>query len=139
MTKLLFLCTGNSCRSQMAEGYARHFGGDQVSVRSAGIVAHGKNPRAIAVMAEDGIDIASQESTVLTDDMLDWADWVVTVCGHADEQCPALSPGTRKLHWPLEDPAKAQGSEEDIMAKFREIRDEIKKYTRELLNKINKI
>lgn len=136
MIKLLFLCTGNSCRSQMAEGYAHHFGGDQVSVKSAGIVAHGKNPRAIAIMADDGIDISEQESTPLTDDMLQWADWVITVCGHADEQCPALPPGTRKIHWPLEDPARATGTEDEIMSKFEQIRDEVKARTLELLKEI---
>lgn len=136
MIKLLFLCTGNSCRSQMAEGYARQFGGGKVSVKSAGIVAHGKNPRAITIMAEDGIDISGQESTPLTDEMLQWADWVITVCGHADEQCPTLPPGTRKIHWPLEDPAKAKGTEDEMMAKFRQIREEIKSRTSELLNTI---
>lgn len=120
----------------MAEGYARQFGGGKVSVKSAGIVAHGKNPRAITIMAEDGIDISGQESTPLTDEMLQWADWVITVCGHADEQCPTLPPGTRKIHWPLEDPAKAKGTEDEIMAKFRQIREEIKSRTSELLNTI---
>lgn len=136
MANLLFLCTGNSCRSQMAEGYARYFGGNQVSVKSAGIVAHGKNPRAIAVMAEDGIDISSQESTQLSSDMLQWADWVITVCGHAEEQCPALPPETRKIHWPLEDPAKASGTEEEIINKFREVREEVKSRVQELLKHI---
>lgn len=121
----------------MAEGYARYFGGDRVSVKSAGIVAHGKNPRAIAIMAEDGIDISTQESTPLSDDMLEWADWVITVCGHADEQCPALPPHTRKIHWPLEDPARATGTEEEIINKFREVRDEIKARIQELLSEIS--
>jgi len=107
---LLFLCTGNACRSQMAEGWARALGGDWLHVQSAGIESHGKNPRAIAVMAEAGIDISGQESTKLTDEMLDRADYVVTVCGHADEHCPALPPGTRKEHWPLDDPARASGT-----------------------------
>ena len=123
---VLFLCTGNSCRSQMAEGWARALASDDLQVQSAGIEAHGKNPRAIAVMQEAGLDISSQESTRLTSDMLEWADLVVTVCGHADEHCPVLPPGTRKLHWPLSDPAKATGSEEEIMAVFRASRDEIK-------------
>ena len=130
---LLFLCTGNSCRSQMAEGWARALGGDGLHVKSAGIEAHGKNPRAIAVMREAGIDISDQESTRLTDDMLQWADWVVTVCGHADEHCPALPPGTRKEHWPLDDPARATGSEEEIMAVFRASRDEIRRRVADLL------
>ncbi len=133
---LLFLCTGNSCRSQMAEGWARALGGDRLHVKSAGIEAHGKNQRAIAVMREAGIDISDQESTRLTDDMLQWADWVVTVCGHADEHCPALPPGTRKEHWPLDDPARATGSEEEIMAVFRASRDEIRRRVEDLLQRL---
>lgn len=117
----------------MAEGYARLLGGDRVDVRSAGIVAHGKNPRAIAIMDEDGVDISAQESTQVTATMLQWADWVITVCGHADEQCPALPPGVQKHHWPLEDPAKATGAEEEITAKFRKVRDEVKHRVQMLL------
>jgi arsenate reductase len=124
--KILFLCTGNSCRSQMAEGWANHLGQDWAEAASAGIEAHGKNPRAIAVMREAGVDISRQESTRVTPEMLAQADLVVTVCGHADEHCPILPPGVRKQHWPLEDPAKATGTEEQIMAKFRATRDEVK-------------
>lgn len=135
---VLFLCTGNSCRSQIAEGWARHIGGDAVSVESAGIEAHGKNPRAIAVMREAGIDIAGQESTIVDDHMLQRADIVVTVCGHADERCPVLAPGITKLHWPLTDPAKATGSDEQIMREFRATRDEVEQRVRELLDTIGK-
>jgi len=124
--KVLFLCTGNSCRSQMAEGWANLLGNEWLEAKSAGIEAHGKNPRAIAVMRETGVDISHQESTRVTPEMLAWADLVVTVCGHADEHCPVLPPGVRKKHWPLEDPAKATGTEEEIMAKFRATRDEVK-------------
>jgi arsenate reductase len=130
---LLFVCTGNSCRSQMAEGWARTLGGEHVVAESAGIEAHGKNPRAIAVMTEAGVDISAQESTRLTDDMLARADLVVTVCGHADEHCPVLPAGVRKLHWPLTDPAKASGTEEEIMAEFRRVRDEVNQRVRALL------
>ncbi|MDA0705368.1 MAG: arsenate reductase (thioredoxin) [Proteobacteria bacterium] len=133
---ILFLCTGNSCRSQIAEGWARHIGGDSIVVQSAGIEAHGKNPRAIDVMQEIGINIAGQESTVVNDDMLIDADVVVTVCGHADEQCPVMPPGVTKLHWPLSDPAKAIGTEEQIMAEFRATRDEIEVRVSELLESI---
>ena len=122
---LLFLCTGNSCRSQIAEGWAKQLGGDWLEVQSAGIEAHGKNPRAITVMQEAGVDISGQESTRLTEEMLAQTDYLVTVCGHADEHCPVLPPGIRKEHWPLSDPAKASGSEEAIMAVFRESRDDI--------------
>jgi arsenate reductase len=135
---ILFLCTGNSCRSQIAEGWARHIGGDAVSGQSAGIEAHGKNPRAIAVMREAGIDIAGQESTIVDDRMLQRADIVVTVCGHADERCPVLPPGITRLHWPLTDPAKATGSDEEIMREFRATRDEIERRVRELLDKISR-
>ena len=133
---ILFVCTGNSCRSQMAEGWTRALAGDGTGVESAGIEAHGKNPRAIAVMKEAGVDISNQESTRLTDDMLERADLVVTVCGHADEHCPALPPGTRKLHWPLEDPAKTTGSEEKIMQAFRASRDDIRARVRALIEKL---
>ena len=124
--RILFLCTGNSCRSQMAEGWTNHLGGEWLEATSAGIEAHGKNPRAITVMREVGVDISHQESTRVTPQMLAQADLVVTVCGHADEHCPVLPPGVQKKHWPLEDPAKATGTEEQIMAKFRATRDEVK-------------
>lgn len=137
---LLFLCTGNSCRSQMAEGWARQLsgelGGDWLSVQSAGIEAHGKNPRAIAVMQEAGVDISAQESTKLTDAMLTAADYLVTVCGHADEHCPAVSAHVRKEHWPLTDPAKATGTEAEIMATFRASRDDIRNRVANLLHRL---
>ncbi len=135
-THILFLCTGNSCRSQMAEGWARTLAGPQIEALSAGIEAHGKNRGAIAVMKEAGIDISKQESTRLMPEMLDWADYVVTVCGHADEHCPVVPPGTRKQHWPLDDPAKARGSEDEIMAVFRATRDEIERRVRALVNRL---
>ena len=133
MTRILFLCTGNSCRSQMAEGFARHLAGDRAEIVSAGIEAHGKNPRAIAAMAEVGIDISAQESTRLSKEMLDGCDLVVTVCGHADEHCPVLPPDVRRVHWPLPDPAKARGTEEQIRDQFRAVRDDIAQRVRELI------
>jgi arsenate reductase len=133
---ILFLCTGNSCRSQMAEGWARALAGDNITVQSAGIEAHGKNPRAIAVMADAGQDISQQESTRVDTAMLAAADLVVTVCGHADEHCPLLPAGTRKEHWPLDDPAKATGSEAEIMAVFRASRDEIRQRVDALLQRL---
>ena len=136
----MFLCTGNSCRSQMAEGWARKLAGEQgenwVAVQSAGIEAHGKNPRAITVMQEAGVDISGQESTRVTDDMFEETDLVVTVCGHADEHCPVLPGSTRKIHWPLDDPAKAQGSEEAIMQTFRNSRDDIRSRVEALLSEL---
>lgn len=133
---VLFLCTGNSCRSQMAEGWARTLGAGQIDVRSAGIESHGKNPRAIAVMEEAGVDISGQESTRLTPAMLAWADIVVTVCGHADEHCPALPSTARKIHWPLNDPAKAGGNETEILTVFRASRDDIRARVRSLITEL---
>ena len=136
MMNILFLCTGNACRSQMAEGWVRALAADSITVQSAGIDAHGKNPRAIAVMAEAGQDISQQESTRVDTAMLAAADLVVTVCGHADEHCPVLPPGTRKEHWPLDDPARASGSEAEILAVFRASRDEIRQRVEALLQRL---
>jgi arsenate reductase len=138
LMNILFLCTGNSCRSQMAEGWARALANENVTIQSAGIEAHGKNPRAIAVMAEAGIDISTQESTRVDDDMLQAADLVITVCGHADEYCPTLPMETSKEHWPLEDPARASGSEDEIMKVFRASRDDIKQRVSNLLQRIER-
>ena len=125
--KILFLCTGNSCRSQMAEGYAKHLGGDFLNVKSAGLVAYGVNPRAIQIMKEDGVDMSQQKSTQLTADMFNWADLIITLCGHADEHCPVIPSGKEKRYIPFEDPAKTTGSEEQILNQFRQVRDQIKK------------
>lgn len=138
-SRILFLCTGNSCRSQMAEGWARHLGGEDLDVRSAGLEAHGQNPRALAVMDEAGVSIREQASSVVGDDDIAWADVVVTVCGHADEHCPVLPPGVRRLHWPLPDPARAEGSEDEIMARFRTVRDDIHRRVVQLLAEIAQV
>ena len=134
---ILFLCTGNSCRSQMAEGWGKYLGAGIAVFESAGIEAHGKNPRAITVMAEAGVDISAQESTRVSDDMIRQADIVVTVCGHADEHCPLLPPGVNKIHWPLSDPAKATGTEDEIMAQFRTIRDEVRQRVADLIRSLD--
>ncbi len=120
----------------MAEGWARRLGADRFEVRSAGIEAHGKNHRAIAVMQEVGVDISQQKSTPLDPKLLEWADLVITVCGHADESCPALPQGTRKEHWPLPDPAKAAGDEAEVMEVFRASRDEIRQRVVRLLGEL---
>jgi len=133
---ILFLCTGNSCRSQMAEGWARGMAGENFNIESAGIESHGKNPRAITVMKEKFIDISQQASTKLTDEMLNRTDYIVTVCGHADEHCPVLPPGLRKEHWPLNDPAKATGTEEAILEVFRDSRDDIQRRVADLLKRL---
>ena len=102
-------------------------------IQSAGIETHGKNPRAIAVMKEAGVDISNQESSKVSDDMLAQANLVVTVCGHADEHCPVLPDATKKEHWPLDDPAKATDTEEEIMKVFRDSRDDIEQRVKDLL------
>lgn len=130
---ILFLCTGNSCRSQMSEGWVRYLGSDVAEVNSAGIKAHGLNPNAVKVMGEVGIDITSQSSKVVISDMINWADLVVTVCGNADESCPQLSSNTQKIYWPIIDPAKAMGTEEEVIKQFQAVRDEIHQRVIELL------
>jgi len=113
----------------------RHLGSNQFNVQSAGVEAHGKNPRAIDAMKEAGLDISRQESKVLGSEMLQQADVVITVCGHADEQCPVLPAEVRKVHWPLQDPAKAAGTDDEIMLAFRKTRDEVERRVRELVAK----
>ncbi|WP_029422742.1 arsenate reductase (thioredoxin) [Alicyclobacillus macrosporangiidus] len=123
---IYFLCTGNSCRSQMAEGWARHLGKDKIEVYSAGIETHGLNPRAVAAMKEAGVDISDHTSDLIDPEILNKADYVITLCGDANDKCPVTPPHVHRLHWGFEDPAKATGSEEEITAKFREVRDAIK-------------
>ncbi|GGD86668.1 arsenate reductase (thioredoxin) [Paenibacillus nasutitermitis] len=124
---IYFLCTGNSCRSQMADGFMNAFGGHRYEVRSAGLEAHGLNPRAVAVMAETGVDISANLSETIDPDTLNRAAYIITLCGHADEHCPAISnPDVIKWHWGFDDPAKATGTEEEIMDQFRSVRDAIK-------------
>ncbi|NOY16980.1 MAG: arsenate reductase ArsC [Gammaproteobacteria bacterium] len=130
---ILFLCTGNSCRSQMAEGWSKRLAPKTWKITSAGIEEHGKNPYAIKVMAEAGTNISNQESTRLTDEMLIQADLVITVCGHADEHCPVLPAGTRKEYWPLDNPAKASGTVDEILDVFRATRDEVHRRVKDLI------
>jgi arsenate reductase len=120
----------------MAEGWGKHLGHEVAEFESAGIEAHGKNPRAIAVMREAGVDISGQESTRVTDEMIRRADIVVTVCGHADERCPVLPPGVKKIHWPLTDPAKATGTEDEILVQFRATRDEVRRRVADLIQNL---
>lgn len=122
-----FLCTGNSCRSQMADGFLKTLGSDRFEVHSAGLEAHGLNPRAVQVMKEAGIDISHHASKVIDPEILNRANFVITLCGHADEHCPVISnKNVVKWHWGFDDPAKATGTEEEIMHSFRTVRDSIK-------------
>ena len=131
---LYFLCTANSCRSQMAEGFARHVAGNRWEVASAGIEPSMVNPMAIAVMAEAGIDISRQVSKAIDPDLLDRAAVIVTLCGDAEERCPVTPPHVRKVHWPLPDPGKATGSESEVRVAFRAVRDDIGRRVEALLS-----
>lgn len=124
--RIAFLCTGNSCRSQMAEGWAKALAGDRWEVYSAGIEAHGVNPRAVAVMAEAGVDISGQTSKTIEFKRLLRQDIIITLCDDAQERCPVTPPTALKLHWSLPDPARATGAEDEIMARFRAVRDDIR-------------
>lgn len=127
MTKniLYFLCTGNSCRSQMADGWAQKQLPEDWEVYSAGIETHGVNPNAIKAMNEIGIDISRHTSDLIDPDILNKATLVVTLCGDAADKCPMTPPGVRREHWGFEDPAKATGTEEEKWAVFQQVRDAI--------------
>ncbi|PPQ49583.1 arsenate reductase (thioredoxin) [Paenibacillus peoriae] len=122
---IYFLCTGNSCRSQMAEGWAKKYLGDRWNVCSAGIEAHGLNPKAVQAMNEIGIDISGQTSDIIDSFLLNGADLVVTLCGDAADKCPITPPHVRREHWGFDDPAKAQGTEEEKWSVFQRVRDEV--------------
>lgn len=130
-TRVLFLCTGNSCRSQIAEGALRELADDRFEAASAGTSPTQINPMAVRVMAEIGIDVSEQRSKSVVELMGEQFDYVVTVCDHAREACPVFPGGTRKLHWSFDDPASAEGSEEERLEVFRRVRDEIVSIIRE--------
>lgn len=131
--KILVLCTGNSCRSQLAEGYLRHFAGEKATIYSAGVETHGVNPRAIATMQEDGIDISHHTSNNIDEYRHIDFDFVITVCDNAKERCPFFPTSAQKFHYNFPDPAKATGTEEEIMEQFRQVRQQIKNYCREFV------
>lgn len=137
--KVLMLCTGNSCRSQMAEGWVRALKGDQIEVYSAGIETHGMNPHAILVMAEAGVDISGHHSKNVNTLFHVPFDYVVTVCGHADETCPSFPGKVKKVHVGFDDPPKLAreiaargGSEQEQLDAYRRVRDEIRKWVETL-------
>ncbi|MCB0395179.1 MAG: arsenate reductase ArsC [Flavobacteriales bacterium] len=130
---ILVLCTGNSCRSQIAEGYLRHFTGGKHAIYSAGIETHGVNPRAIETMAEDHIDISGHTSNHIDEYREVPFDLVITVCDHARENCPWFPTEAERVHHSFTDPAKATGSEGEIKKAFADTRDEIREYCRKLV------
>jgi len=133
MKRILVLCTGNSCRSQIAQGYLQHFAGDKAEVYSAGIETHGVNPKAIQVMAEDHIDISKHTSNNV-DEYIDIPfDHVITVCDNANEACPFFPGKVERFHQNFPDPAKAKGTDEEVMNEFRRVRDMIKVYSADFI------
>jgi arsenate reductase len=133
MKKILVLCTGNSCRSQMAEGWLRFFANGKAEVYSAGIETHGVNPKAIYYMKEVGIDISHHTSNHVNEYMHIPFDFIITVCDHARENCPYIPSNAKRFHHNFSDPSKVKGSEEEIALAFRNTRDEIKEYCKKFI------
>ena len=133
MKKILVLCTGNSCRSQIAEGFLRFYAGDKAEVYSAGVETHGVNPRAIAIMNEAGIDISNHTSNNIDEYRSIPFDYVITVCDNAKERCPYFPTKALKFHHNFPDPAKATGTENEILESFRTVREMIKMYCEEFV------
>lgn len=126
LLKVMFLCTANSCRSQMAEGIARDLGKGVIEPYSAGLFAHYIQPKAIQVMREIGIDISDQKSEAIDNKFLKSMDIIITLCGHAEASCPVTPSRIKRIHWPIKDPVGVSGTEEEILNEFRRARDEIK-------------
>lgn len=131
--KILVLCTGNSCRSQIAEGYLRHFANGNAEVYSAGVETHGVNPKAIAIMQEDSIDISNHTSNNMDEYYDIDFDFVITVCDNAKERCPFFPTKAKKFHHNFSDPAKATGTDEEINEQFRQVRQQIKEYCEQFI------
>jgi arsenate reductase len=139
--KILFLCTGNSCRSQMAEGWARALRGDRIEPYSAGIETHGLNPNAVRVMKEAGVDISGQRSKHVDEVKDVGLDYVVTVCAHANESCPVFPGKAKVVHVGFDDPprlAKSAKSEEEALGHYRRVRDEIRQFVETLPEALQK-
>lgn len=136
MKKVMFLCTANSCRSQMAEGFAREYGKGLIDVYSAGLMSAGVHRRAIAVMKEEGIDISTQKSKAIDEKLLKKMDIVITLCVNAEQYCPSTLPGIKRIHWPIRDPVGTTGSENTIMNEFRRARNEISTLVQKLIKDI---
>ena len=135
MKKILVLCTGNSCRSQIAEGYLRKSSGEKALVYSAGVETHGVNPKAITIMAEDGIDISGHTSNNIEEYIDIDFDFVITVCDNAKERCPYLPTEAKKFHHNFPDPAKASGSDDEVKQEFRAVREMIRDFCEDFVKK----
>jgi arsenate reductase len=137
MKNILFVCTGNSCRSQMAEGFGLEYSDGRFEIKSAGISPFGVLPMTIETMIEVGIDISEHTSDLLTSEMIQWADYVVTLCNHARDVCPAIPPDVEHLHWDIENPDRLYASEEARLIEFARVRDEIESRVLQLFEKID--
>jgi arsenate reductase len=135
MKNILVLCTGNSCRSQIAEGFLRHYTGEKANVYSAGVETHGVNPRAVSTMNEVGIDISNHTSNNVNEYTHVNFDFVITVCDNAKERCPYFPTNAEKFHYNFPDPAKAVGTEEEITNEFRRVRNLIDDYCKDFVQK----
>jgi arsenate reductase (thioredoxin) len=133
MKNVLVLCTGNSCRSQIAEGYLKKYAGNKANIYSAGIETHGVNPKAIAIMADDGVDISKHTSNNVNEYKNIDFDFVITVCDNAKERCPVFPAKAKQFHHNFPDPAKATGSNEEINEAFKKVRQMIKEYSRQFV------
>lgn len=134
MKKILVLCTGNSCRSQIAEGYLKHFAKGNAEIFSAGVETHGVNPRAIETMQEDGIDISGHTSNNISEYSEIGFDFIITVCDNAKERCPYFPSKAKMVHYNFPDPAKASGTETEIKNEFRAVREMIKNYCEQFIS-----
>jgi arsenate reductase len=139
MKKILVLCTGNSCRSQMAHGYLKYFGKEKVEVFSAGVEIHGLNPFAVGILAEDGIDISKNTSNHVDEYSNINFDYVITVCDNAKESCPFFPSQTKTIHHSFEDPSKASGSSKELIAEFRKVRNQIKEFSKSFIENLESI
>jgi arsenate reductase len=135
MMNVLVLCTGNSCRSQIAEGYLQYFAGSKAKIYSAGIETHGVNPKAIEVMARDNIDISAHTSNHVDEYLAVPFDYVITVCDNANEACPYFPGNVKRMHYNFPDPAKATGTSDEVMTEFIRVRGMIKVYAADFVNK----
>lgn len=139
MFKIMFLCTGNSCRSQMAEGIARALGKGLIEPHSAGIMPSPIHPKTIRVMKEIGIDISNQTSKGINENLLNTMDRIITLCSSAEAMCPMTPSRINRIHWSIEDPKSATGTEEEVLNAFRGARDEVKKKIEILLEELNRV
>jgi arsenate reductase (thioredoxin) len=138
MINILFVCTGNSCRSQIAEGFARYYSNGKFQIKSAGIFPTGIHPMAIQTMKEAGVDISEQTSDMLNPSMIEWCDYFITLCGSARDRCPTIKRKAKKFHWDIENPDILYSSDADRCREFARIRDEIKRRVEELFLQIEK-